>query len=111
MQRRATGLKPRRRTFLKEWRLHRQLTQVQAADRLNVSQATLSRIETGRHPYSQDFLEAAAEAYMCEPADLLMRNPTQADAAWSLDDSLQKATPEQRDQVRRIVDALLREAS
>ena len=55
--------KPKRalnRTFLKEWREHRQLTQEQAADRLNISRALLSKIENAKSPYSQGFIEAAA---------------------------------------------------
>ena len=34
--------------------------------------------------YSQDTLEALAEALMCEPADLLMRDPTSPDPIWSV---------------------------
>lgn len=100
----------RRRTFLKEWRKYRNLTQEKAAERLGIEQATLSRIERGVIPYGQDFLEKAAFAYMCEPADLLMRNPENEDAVWSVADHLRQATPEQREQVRAVVDALLKKA-
>ena len=46
--------------------------------------AALSRIERGERPYGQDFLEAAADALMCEPADLLIRNPLDPAAPWSI---------------------------
>lgn len=106
---------PRRRkarsaTFLKQWRDFRRLTQAQAAERIEVDQSTLSRIERGEVPYDQDFLEKAAFAYNCEPADLIMRNPAQPDAVWSILDNLRKADPAQREQARAVVDALLRRA-
>ena len=101
----------RRKTFFKEWREYRGLTQEQAAERLEVGQTSISRLERGLIPYSQDFLEKAAFAYMCEPQDLLMRDPTKEDSAWSLMDSLRAASPEEHEQIRRIVDALIKKAS
>lgn len=98
----------RRRTFLREWREHRNLTQEAAADRIGVDQTTLSRIERGVLPYSQDFLEAAAFAYMCEPADLLMRNPLDADAVWSITDNLRAASPEVRATIETVIGALVK---
>ena len=74
----------RRRTFIREWREHRGLTQEQLADRLETSVASISRIETGTQPYTQDTLEALAEALMTDPASLIMRNPGDPDAIWSL---------------------------
>jgi transcriptional regulator with XRE-family HTH domain len=105
---RARPRQQRHRTFLREWRDYRHLTQEQAAERIGIEQPTLSRIERGISPYSQDFLERAAWAYMCEPADLLMRNPLNDDAIWSVADHLRQATPEQKEQVRAVIDALLK---
>ena len=101
----------RTRTFLKEWRLKNHLTQAQAGDRLGMDQSSLSRIERGVVPYDQDFLEAAAYAYNCTPADLLMRNPLDKNAVWSITDNLLKATPEERARAIAVVDALLKNAS
>ncbi len=100
----------RQRTFLKEWREYRNLTQEKAAERVGIEQPTLSRIERGISPYSQDFLERLADAYMCEPADLLIRNPLAPDAVWSIADNLRKATPEDRQRAAAVIDALLRKA-
>ncbi len=100
--------KERRRTFLRQWREKAGLTQEQAADRIGITQGQLSRIERGDTPYNQDFLERAADAYQCEPADLLMRDPSRPDAMWSIVDQLKVATPEQREDVRRVADALIR---
>lgn len=98
----------RRRTFLRQWREKVPLTQEQAADRIGITQGQLSRIERGDTPYNQDFLEKAADAYQCEPADLIMRDPSRPDAMWSIVDQLKVATPEQREDVRRVADALIR---
>ena len=100
--------KERQRHFLREWRKFRRLTQAVAADRLELDQSSLSRIERGEVPYDQDFLEKAAFAYQCEPADLIMRNPLDETAVWSITDNLRRATPELQEQVRAVVDALLR---
>ena len=100
----------RTRTFLKEWRKHRLLTQEQAAERFDLDQSTLSRIERGVTPYDQDFLEAAAYAYRCTPADLLMRNPLDKDSIWSIADNLRKAAPRDRARVVAVVETLLKEA-
>lgn len=77
----------RRRTFFKEWRVYRGLSQEQVADRLETSVASISRIESGTQPYTQDVLEALAEALGTDPASLLMRNPGDPDAIWSIWDN------------------------
>lgn len=60
----------RRKTYFREWREHRGLTQEQLASRLETSVASISRIESGNQPYTQDVLEALADALKdrsCEP--------------------------------------------
>lgn len=94
--------------YFREWRQYRELTQEQAAERLHMDQSTLSRIERGIVPYDRDFLAVAAFAYMCEPADLLIRNPLQRDAVWSIMDNLRKATPAEQEQLRAIAEAFLK---
>jgi len=79
---------PKQRLFLKEWRKHRQLTQEQLADRLDIDRTIVSKIERGKLQYSQGFLEAAAEALMCEPADLIVRDPTTPERIWSVWDTI-----------------------
>ena len=90
----------RRRHFIKEWRKYRNLTQEQLASRLGVAVSSISQLETGKQGYSQATLEALAEALMCQPADLLMRDPTREEAIWSIWDTLE---PAQRDQITEIV--------
>lgn len=74
--------------YLKQWRLHRGLSQQQLADRLESSKGYISDLERGVRRYNQDLLEALAFALMCEPADLLMRDPTKEDAIWSIWESV-----------------------
>lgn len=86
----------RRRLFVKEWRKHRLLTQDQLAERAGVSQGMISQLE--KTPpgtdYTGETLEKLAFALQCEPADLMMRNPLDPEAPWSIWDSLDP--PEKR---------------
>lgn len=70
-----------------------------------MSKAQLSRIETGDQPYSQDFLEACAEALQTDPASLLMRDPNKDEAIWSVWD---QAKPAERAQIVAVAQALTR---
>lgn len=69
----------RRRHFIKEWREFRGFTQEALAEALDATKASISRIEGGKQSYTQDFLEACADALGTHPAALLMRPPTEAD--------------------------------
>lgn len=79
---------PQQRIYLREWREHRHLTQEQLAERIGISRVMVSKIERGLNPYHQAFLEAAAHALMCEPADLLVRDPSKPEAIWTIWDSI-----------------------
>ena len=97
------GYRPKRahrRTFIKQWREYRNLTQDELAERLETSKASISRIEGGQQAYTQDFLEACADALMTDPASLLMRNPADEEAVWSLWD---KAKVGERQMIEEIV--------
>lgn len=97
----------RQRHFLAEWRKFANLTQEKAADRLGITQASLSRLETGKQPYSQDFLERAAEAYGTDPASILIRNPLDKDAPWSIENKLKALPPAERDMIEGAIDGVL----
>jgi transcriptional regulator with XRE-family HTH domain len=105
MPRRIAFQKPRarRRTFFKEWRVHRGLSQEQLADRLETSVASISRIEKGSQPYTQDVLEALAEALMTDPASLLMRNPEDPEAMWSIWEQAKKGERQLIEELARSV--------
>jgi transcriptional regulator with XRE-family HTH domain len=70
----------RKATYIRSWRKHRGFTLDQMVGRMaeigvETTGATLSRIERGQQPYSQDILEAIAEALNVSPADLIENNP------------------------------------
>jgi transcriptional regulator with XRE-family HTH domain len=98
----------RQKTFLRQWRKHRSKTLEGVADQLHMSHSQLSRIERGEQPYNQELLEALADLYMCDVVDLLIRDPSQQEAIWTL---WQKAKPGERRQIEAIADALLKQAS
>jgi transcriptional regulator with XRE-family HTH domain len=101
-----------RSTFIRQWRNHRDLSLVQLAERVSevtgksMTHSTLSRIENGKIAYTQPVLEAIAFSLSCEPADLLMRNPEDKSAPWSILDNLKKADAATVKQVIAVVSAL-----
>jgi len=71
---------PHTRVFFREWRKHRGLTQEQAAERMEFTQESISRLERGYVGYTQESLEAMAFAYGCDPEDLF-RHPDEPENA------------------------------
>ena len=70
---------PLGRTFIAEWRRYRKLSQDTLAELIGISKPTLSRIESRKSPYGQDFIEVCAEKLNCTPADLISRDPEAAE--------------------------------
>jgi transcriptional regulator with XRE-family HTH domain len=95
----------RRTTHIKDWRKFRGLTQEQLAERLGLTQATVARIERGDIAYTQPVLEAMAEALMCEPADLIMRDPSKPGSIWSIWDQIPTT---ERDQAARVLQTFVK---
>lgn len=93
-------------TYIRAWRKFRGLTLERLADRTGSTHATISRIERGEQPYSQPILEAIADALQTDPASLLMRDPTDEQAPWSIWEALR---PDQRRQAIRLLKALTEE--
>ena len=94
---------PKARHFVREWRKHRRLSQEALAERIGKSHSAISQLENGRIDYTQGMLEALADALSCDPADLLMRDPTQTESLWSIWDQIK---PENRVQAMRMLKAL-----
>lgn len=103
------------RIYLKEWRKHRGLTQREVVDRLAgmddpmlpVTEASLSRLENGKQPYSQRVLEALAFIYSTEPDHLIGRHPEKEGDVidlWSV------MNDNQRRQAKAVLEALLKDA-
>jgi len=90
--------------YLRGWRKLRELSQAQLAERIGVSDATISRIEKGEQNWDQEFLKAAAEELRCDPVDLLMRDPSQPGAVWSI---WAHAKPAERERIDNVVVGLI----
>lgn len=76
-----------RRTYIREWRKHRLMTLEQLADRLEMTASHFSMLERGQRGYTQETLEAIANALQTDAASLLMRNPEDQEAIWSIWDN------------------------
>jgi transcriptional regulator with XRE-family HTH domain len=96
------------RWYLREWRKHRGLTQDQLADRASLSKPYISQLERGEREYNQHLLEHLAEVLRCEPADLIMRDPTAPDPIWSLWETVQTLAPAEQMQAVELIKVLKR---
>ncbi len=95
----------RKSHYVAEWRKHRGLTQERLAGRIGKTQGAISQLENFQIEYTQGMLEALADALNCTAADLVMRNPLDTGAPWSIWDRLQ---PAQRRQALAVLEALAR---
>jgi transcriptional regulator with XRE-family HTH domain len=101
-------MKNYRKTYLRAWRKKTGRTLEQVAEYLHMTHGQLSKIERGLQPYNQALLEALAELYMCEPADLIMRDPEDPEGIWSIWD---QALPGDRQKIVQIAKALIADAA
>ena len=92
------------KTFLRQWRMHCNRTLVQVGEHLHMSHSQLSRIERGAQPYNQEMLEALAELYMCDPVDLLIRDPSAKQSIWTIWD---RASIAEKAQIEAVATALV----
>ena len=89
---------------LKAWLSYRNKTQEQLAEFLDISRVQVSRVANGKRPYTQAFLEGAAEYLETDPASLLMRDPTDPAAVWSIWDRI---LPAKREDALRVMEAFV----
>lgn len=99
--------KKAQKQFIREWRKFRDLTQEQLADRMGVARSYVSHVEKGKRRYDQYFLEAAAHALNCTPADLIMRDPSQPGSIWSIWDRIPTSD---RDQATKVLETFIKKA-
>jgi transcriptional regulator with XRE-family HTH domain len=93
----------RGKTFILEWREASGMTQEQIAKELKVKQPTISKLESGKTPYNQDFLERLAVLLKARPADLISRRP---DEQMSESDPPHVVTVKQRDELNDTIHLL-----
>lgn len=101
---------PYKLTFIRQHRESQGLTLERLADRVGektggMSHATLSRIERGLQPWSQPVLEAIAEALGTDVVSLLIRDPKDPDAIWSIWD---QAKPAERKMIVDIARTIIK---
>lgn len=70
--------------FLRHWREHRGKTLEEVGEAVGLSHAQLGRIERRLQKYNQELLERLADLYQTDAASLIMRDPKNPDAMWSL---------------------------
>ena len=85
----------RLRYFFKEWRQHRGYTQEELGEMVGVTGPAVSQLENGKQGFTDSTLEAYAEALKCNPGDLLMRNPLDKNAPWTIWEGLKPAQRQQ----------------
>jgi transcriptional regulator with XRE-family HTH domain len=93
-----------RPTFIRQWRESIPLTLEQLAERVGTTHASLSRIERGIQPYSQELLEAIASALGTDAATLIMREPGEP-GIWSIWD---QAKPGERQMIVDIAKTIVK---
>jgi transcriptional regulator with XRE-family HTH domain len=101
----ATSPRKFRRTYIRQWRQHRGLTLEKLAGRMDMTPSHMSMLERGQRGYTQETLEAVAAALQTDVASLLMRDPTDPDAIWTIWD---QAKPGQRKQIVEIARTLVK---
>lgn len=96
--------------FIREWRQYRGLSLRRLAERMEIepgvpltSHANIQRIEKYEQPYSQEILEAIADALDCAPTDLLSVDPAKNGEVVDL---LRLINDNNRDQAIRVLKAL-----
>lgn len=98
----------RQRLFLREWRTYRGLTQERLAERAGLTQGLISQLERNASDYTGETLAALANALGCEPVDLLIRNPMDVTAPWSIWETVRDMQPTEQVQALEVVKTLRR---
>lgn len=96
---------PYHRTFMRQWREHRDKTLEDVADKIGITHATLSRIERGLHPYSQATLEKVAKELSTDVPSLLTRDPADPENIWGIWD---QAKPGERQMIVDIAKTIVK---
>lgn len=100
------------RHFIRQWRKKRGLSLRALADRMELepggelllSHASLGRIEQGKQAYTEEHLEALAEALNCETWELLHVNPEKAGEVVDLLDRIRQLDGGRLKRVEEFVD-------
>lgn len=106
-------LKP---THIRQWRQKEGLSLRELANRMEkepggdlvISHVSIGRIERGEQPYTQPVIEALADALGKSVATLIEVDPYITDSrVIDMTERLKQADPDKRDEVMRVLDAML----
>lgn len=97
--RRVINDQPRQPNRIAEWRRFRNVRQDDLAEALGVTKASVSRVENGKAPYTQDFLEVTARTLKTDVASLLFRKPDDGPSPWGPLITAANARPTDRDKI------------
>lgn len=100
-------LRTRRPTFIRAWRGYRKLSQDRVAERIGISRENYGRIESGKVPYNQDFLEMCSVALNCTVSDLLEHHPTAEPEMDALRQLLASASDADKKRILAVAKTLL----
>jgi transcriptional regulator with XRE-family HTH domain len=84
------------------------LTIEQLAERVGVTHGAIGQLERGEVNYTQPMLEAISEALMCEPGDLVSRDPLSTKSIWLV---WENASDDERVQIVRLAEAITEKKS
>lgn len=76
------------RHFLRAWRKFRGYTLERVAEHVGMTHQNLGKIERGQVPFNEPLLDILADYYRTDRGSLIMRDPNQKDALWSILDQL-----------------------
>lgn len=93
--------------YIRQWRDAEGLTLERLAERVGLTHGTLSRIERGKTAYTQQVLEALADALGTTPASLIMRDPLNP-SIYSIWDNIPVT---EREQAAKVLEAFVKKAS
>lgn len=91
--------------FIREWRQYRGLKQAELAERAGTTEATVSRLESGKMAYTQKMIEALAAALGTEPGLMIGHNPGKGAQIYDL---LDKADDRERRAISEVAETILR---
>jgi transcriptional regulator with XRE-family HTH domain len=98
--------RPLGKHHIREWRTYRGYTLYQLAEMVGTTHGHLSAIERRIKPYNQELLELLAEALMTDAASLIMRNPTEPEAIWTI---WEQAKPAQKAQIVDLASVVVKQ--
>lgn len=98
-----------RPTFhFRAWRKFRRLTQEALASEIGVQPSSISQLENGKQGFTGETLIAMAKALRCQPAELLLCDPTDKEGFWPLFTRAEKLKGQERAILRAMMEANLK---